>query len=74
MAPLPCSNTGPFLPYIRLLHASTWGCCIHNLFLYSDMPPPYPSSVQLAQACFEVNLYLYKYPSNLIPFIVLFHK
>jgi len=75
MAPLPHSNTGPFLPYILvLLQASTWGCCVHSLFLYSDTPPPHPSSIQLAQISFEVNLYLHKYPSNLISFIVLFHK
>jgi len=30
------------------------------------MPHPHPSSFQLAQAVFEPNLYLYKYPSNLI--------
>jgi len=39
MTPLPYSNTGLFLPYILVfLQASTWGRCIHSLFLYSDMP------------------------------------
>jgi hypothetical protein len=28
----------------------------------------------LAQTSFEVNLYLYKYPSNLIPLILHFYK
>jgi len=44
MAPLPCSNTGPFLPYMLvLLQASTWGRYIHSLSLYSDTPLPIPS-------------------------------
>jgi len=68
MAPIPHSNTGPFLSYILvLLQASIWGCYIHSLSLYLDTPPPHPSSVRLVQTSFEVNLYLYKYPSNLIP-------
>jgi len=50
---------GPFDPYILvLLQASNWGHC-----------PPHPSSFQLAQTSFEVNLYLY----NLIPVILLVH-
>ena len=43
---------------------------LHSLFLYSDTPPPCPSSVRLAQTSFEPNLYLYKYPSNLVPVIL----
>jgi len=39
---------------------------LHSLFLYSDTPPPCHPPAQLAQAIFEPNLYLYKYPSNLI--------
>jgi len=46
---------------------------LHSLFLYSDTPLPHPSSFQLAQASFEPNLYLCKYPSNLVRVILLAH-
>jgi hypothetical protein len=74
MAPLPHSDTGLFLPYIVvLLRAFTQGLALHSLSLYSDTPPPHPSSFQLAQASFEPNLYLCKYPSILVPVILLVH-
>jgi hypothetical protein len=38
-----------------------------------DMLLPHPSSFQLAQASFEPNLYLYNYPSILVPVILLVH-
>ena len=63
MAPLPCSNMRLFLPYVLvLLQTSTYGHC-----------PPHPFSFRLAQASFESNLYLYKYPKNLIPVVILVH-
>jgi len=34
------------------------------------MPPPLPSSFQLAQTFFEPNFYPYKYPSNLVQVIL----
>jgi len=37
------------------------------------MPPPCPSSFQLAQTSFEPKLYLHKYPSSLVPVILLIH-
>jgi len=40
---------------------------LHSLFLYSDTLPSRPSSFQLAQAVFQPNLYLFNYPSNLVP-------
>ena len=46
---------------------------LHSLSLYVDMPPPCPSSFRLAQTSFESNLYLFKYPSNLVPVIFLVH-
>jgi hypothetical protein len=39
------------------------------LFLYSDMPHTSPT-FQLAQDIFEPNLFLYKYPNNLVPVIL----
>jgi hypothetical protein len=42
-----------------------------KLFLYSDMPPTNLFSFQLAQTSCELNVYLYKYPSNFIPVILL---
>jgi hypothetical protein len=38
---------------------------------FVDMPSPHPSSFQLVQTYFEPNFYLYKYPSNLNPVILL---
>jgi hypothetical protein len=65
----------PWLPFLTLTQAislshsyyrPTLGVFFfHSLFLYLDMPPPPPPSFLLAQAGFEPNLYLYKYPSNL---------
>ena len=73
MAP-PRSDMGPFLPYILVsLQASTWGCCPPQPvpLLGHNTPPPCPSSYWLARSSFEPNLYLYKYPSNLISVILL---
>jgi hypothetical protein len=43
---------------------------LHSLFLYSDTSHPLLPYFQLAQAIFEPNLYLHKYPSNLVPVIL----
>ena len=47
----------------------------HSLFLFSNTPPPCPSSSRMAQTYFERNLYLYiyKHPSNLVPVIIFVH-
>jgi len=45
----------------------------HSLFLYLDTSLPCPTSFQLVQTSFEVNLYLNKYPSNLVAVILLVH-
>ena len=37
------------------------------------MPSPHPFSFLLAQASFEPNSYLYKYPSRIVPVILLVH-
>jgi hypothetical protein len=58
------------LPYYR----SPLGAVpLHSLFLYSDTPPPSPSSFRSAETSFETNPYLYKHPSNLVPVILLVH-
>jgi hypothetical protein len=68
MAPLPCSDTGLFLPHI--IQASTWGVvALYSLFLYSDMPPS-PFLLSNGSGNFEPNQYLYKYPNNLVPVIL----
>jgi hypothetical protein len=74
MAPLPHSAMGPFLPYILvLLQTSTWS---HH----SPQPVPVLRHAphcrfyfQLACSSCELNLYVYKYPSNLVPVILLVH-
>jgi hypothetical protein len=69
MAPLPLSDTVPFLTHIYAgLHLGVFA--LHNLFLYSDTPPPRHPSFLLPQDIFEPNLFLYKYLSNLIPVIL----
>jgi hypothetical protein len=53
--------------HISLIHvpvASMWVVALHSLFLYSDPPPPL---FWFAQAIFEPNLFLCKYPSILNP-------
>jgi hypothetical protein len=37
-----------------------------HLFLYLDVPPPHSSSSMIGLGDFELNLYLYKDPNNLI--------
>jgi len=65
MAPLPLSDTVAFLthiyagPHLRVF-------ALRSLFLYSDTPPSRHPSFRLP----EPNLFLYKYPSNLIPVIL----
>jgi hypothetical protein len=59
-----------FLSYYR---PPLGAVALHSLFLYSDMPTHHPSSFRLAQTSLEANLYLYKYPSGLVPLILLLH-
>jgi len=41
MAPLPRSDTGPFLPLIPVLLQGLPGALtLHSLVLYKDVPPP----------------------------------
>jgi len=42
----------------------------HSLFLYSDMLPPHCPLLAIGWGNFEPNIYLYKYPSNLVPVII----
>ena len=66
MAPLPRSDIAPFLPHIVTV-ASTWGLGPPQpVSRLGHAPSPSPS-FQLAQATFKPNLFLYKYPNNLIP-------
>jgi hypothetical protein len=75
MAPLPRSNTGPFLPYVLvLLQASTWGRYPPQPVPLLGHAIPHPSYFRLAQASFEPNLYRYRYPRNLVPVILLFTR
>jgi hypothetical protein len=54
-----------------LLQASVWGVCKPKPVSLPGHDPPHPPSFRLAQAIFEPNLSLYKYPSYLIPIILL---
>ena len=47
--------------------ASMWVVALNMLFLYMDLPPTLSPSFRLAQAIFEPNLFLYKYPNILTP-------
>ena len=70
MAPLPCSETWALLPHILNYRPPL------SVFAPPQPVPlfrhalPHTPSFQLAQAIFEPNLYLYQYPSNLIPVIL----
>ena len=72
---LALSDTGLFLPLHPCLTTGLHfgAVALHSLFLYLDMPPPHPSSSRLAQTSFEPNLYLYNYPDNLVPVMLLVH-
>ena len=74
MPPFPGFDTRPFHHYILvLLQASTWGRCPPQPVPLLGHAPACPSSLRLAQTSFEPNLYLYKYPSSLLPVILLVH-
>jgi hypothetical protein len=59
------------LKYLSYYGPPLASVALHSLFLYSDTPSPHPFSFQLAQASYEPNLYLYKYPRNLVLVILL---
>ena len=40
---------------------------LHSLFLYSDTRPPRSRLLPIGAGYFEPNIYLYKYPSNVVP-------
>ena len=69
MALLPCSS----LTYLSYYRPPLGAIALHSLFLYSSMPPSQPSTIRLAPTYCVPNLYLHKYPSNLIPVILLVH-
>ena len=70
VAALPHSDTAPFLPHILAtgLHLGSLPStsCFSTQTCSLLRPPP----TCLAQAVFEANLFLYKYPSNRIPIIL----
>jgi hypothetical protein len=68
ITPIPHSDTVPLLPHILIL-ASTWGPCTPQPASLLGHAPS-PSHFRLAQAIFEPNLFPYKHPDNLIPFIL----
>jgi hypothetical protein len=57
--------TGGRKLYIFLVGRAT----LLMLFLYLDTPLPRPSCFRLARDIFEPNLFLYKYPNNLVAVI-----
>jgi hypothetical protein len=67
MAPLPRSDSAPYLPHIR---TPLDVFALHSLYFYLDMSPPRQPFFRLAQAIFEPHLSPYKYPTNLIPAIL----
>jgi hypothetical protein len=67
MDPLSHSNTEPSNSYYR---PPLGVFVLQSLFLYSDTTHPSPHSFQFAQAIFELNLFVYKYPNNRIPVIL----
>ena len=68
---IPNKHTYSLIP--DLLQASSWGHSPPQLVPLIGHAPPHPSSFQLAQASFEPNSYMYKYPSSLVPVILLVH-
>jgi hypothetical protein len=66
MAQSPHPETQPFsLTYVPV--ASVWVIATHNLFLYSDLPPPCHPPSDWLRLFFEPNLFPYKYPNILNP-------
>ena len=66
----------PFLAPSRVLFSLTYykpplgGFAPHILFLYSETHSPFSPLFPIGSGNFETNLYLYKYPSNLVPVIL----
>jgi hypothetical protein len=74
MALLPRPNTGPFLPYsFVLLQASIWGHCPPQPVPLFRHAPSLSLLLPIGPDFFEPNLYLKKYPSNIVPVILLVH-
>jgi len=69
MAPLPCSS----LTYLSYYRPPLGVVALHNLYLYTSKPMSQPSTIRLAPTYCVPKLYLHKYPSNLIPVILLVH-
>jgi len=66
--------TIPWLPF----HASTWGCFSRTYLSYYRPPLmaialPIPSPSDWPRLLLSLTFYLYKYPSSLIPVIILVH-
>jgi len=70
LAPIRGRFSHIFLSYYR---PPFWVILPHRLFLFTNTPPPRHSTSRLAHTYFELNLYMCKYPSNLVPVILLVH-
>jgi hypothetical protein len=73
MAPLPHSDTAPFLPHIRTTGLHLGGFCPPQPVSLPRHAPSPPPSFRLAHAICKPNLLPYKYPKNLIGYSSCLH-